>query len=95
MAHDGKIRFGIFSPLSGLTFDALTARANLAERLGYHSIWLDDHMWTRAMPEIDHLDCVAALAAAGRAYRAIAAGHPGDLQRLSQSGDAGQVAVRS
>jgi F420-dependent oxidoreductase-like protein len=63
MAHDGKIRFGIFSPLSGLTFDSLTARASLAERLGYHSIWLDDHMWTRGVPEIDHLDCVAALAA--------------------------------
>ena len=63
MAHDGKIRFGIFSPLSGLTFDSLTARADLAERLGYHSIWLDDHMWTRGVPEIDHLDCVPALAA--------------------------------
>ena len=50
MAHDGKIRFGIFSPLSGLTFDSLMARAGLAERLGYHSIWLDDHMWTRGDP---------------------------------------------
>jgi len=63
MAHDGKIRFGIFSPQAGLSFDALAARAALAERLGYHSIWLDDHMWTRAMPELDHLDCLPALAA--------------------------------
>ncbi|MGO9062617.1 MAG: LLM class flavin-dependent oxidoreductase [Candidatus Binataceae bacterium] len=63
MAHDGRIRFGLFSPLSGLTFDSLMARAGLLERLGYHSIWLDDHMWTRGVPEIDHLDCVPALAA--------------------------------
>jgi F420-dependent oxidoreductase-like protein len=63
MAQDGKIRFGIFSPQSGMTYDALTQRAALAERLGYHSIWLDDHMWTRALPELDHLDCVPALAA--------------------------------
>jgi len=63
MAHDGKIRFGIFSPQSGLSFDSLAHRAELAERLGYHSIWLDDHMWTRAMPELDHLDIVPTLAA--------------------------------
>jgi probable F420-dependent oxidoreductase len=63
MAHDGKIRFGLFSPLSGLTFDSLMARAGLIERLGYHSIWLDDHMWTRGVPDIDHLDCIPALAA--------------------------------
>ena len=63
MAHDGKIRFGLFSPLSGLSFEALMARAGLLERLGFHSIWLDDHMWTRGVPEIDHLDCIPALAA--------------------------------
>ena len=39
------------------------ARAGLLERLGYHSIWLDDHMWTRGIPELDHLDCIPALAA--------------------------------
>jgi probable F420-dependent oxidoreductase len=63
MAHDGKIRFGIFSPQSGLSFDSLLQRAQLAERAGYHSIWLDDHMWTRAMPELDHLDVIPTLAA--------------------------------
>ncbi len=61
MAHDGKIRFGIFSPQSGLSFESLLARAQMCERLGFHSIWLDDHMWTRAMPELDHLDVIAAL----------------------------------
>ncbi len=63
MAHDGKIRFGLFSPQSGLGFDSLAARAQLCERLGFHSIWLDDHMWTRAMPDLDHLDVIPALAA--------------------------------
>ena len=37
MAHDGKIRFGMFSPLSGLTFDALMARAGFA-RVGSDTI---------------------------------------------------------
>ncbi len=63
MANDGKIRFGIFSPQSGLSFDSLLARAQLCERLGFHSLWLDDHMWTRARPELDHLDVIPALAA--------------------------------
>ena len=63
MAHDGKIRFGIFSPQSGLGFDSLLQRAQLAEQVGYHSIWLDDHMWTRAMPDLDHLDVIPTLAA--------------------------------
>lgn len=63
MAHDGKIRFGIFSPQSGLGFDSLLQRAQLAEQVGYHSVWLDDHMWTRAMPELDHLDVIPTLAA--------------------------------
>ncbi len=62
MAHDGKIKFGLFSPQSGLAFGSLLARAQLAERLGFHSIWLDDHMWTRAMPELEHLDVIPALA---------------------------------
>ncbi len=74
MAHDGKIRFGIFSPQSGLTFDSLLQRAQLAEQVGYHSIWLDDHMWTRAMPELDHLDVIPTLAALATATQRLRLG---------------------
>ena len=62
MAHDRKVKFGIFSPQHGSSFDSLIERAVLVERLGYHSLWLDDHMWLRAMPELDHLDLLPALA---------------------------------
>jgi len=56
-----KIEFGIFSPHAGMSFKALVDRANLAERLGYHSLWLVDHFWNRGVPEADLLECTAAL----------------------------------
>src|SRR5260370_16734076 len=56
-----KIEFGIFSPHAGMSFKALVDRANLAERLGYHSLWLVDHFWNRGVPEADLLECTAAM----------------------------------
>jgi len=56
-----KIEFGIFSPHAGMSFKALVERANLAERLGYHSLWLVDHFWNRGVPEADLLECTAAM----------------------------------
>jgi len=56
-----KIEFGIFSPQAGMSFKALVDRANLAERLGYHSLWLVDHFWNRGVPEADLLECTAAM----------------------------------
>src|SRR6266478_3199939 len=67
-----KIEFGIFSPHAGMSFKALVERANLAERLGYHSIWLVDHFWNRGVPEADVLECtttMGALAAATSTLR--------------------------
>jgi len=58
-----KIEFGLFSPQAGMSFQALLERAAILEKLGYHSMWLVDHMWTRAMPELDHLESMAALSA--------------------------------
>jgi len=58
-----KIEFGLFSPQAGLSYQALLARASTLEKLGYHSMWLVDHMWTRAMPEADLLECMALLSA--------------------------------
>jgi F420-dependent oxidoreductase-like protein len=60
-----KIEFGIFSPHAGMSFKALVDRANLAERLGYHSLWLVDHFWNRGVPDADLLECTAALSALG------------------------------
>ncbi|HVA81512.1 MAG TPA: TIGR03560 family F420-dependent LLM class oxidoreductase [Candidatus Binataceae bacterium] len=57
-----KAQFALFSPQAGMNFKALTERALLCEKLGYHSIWLVDHMWTRGMPDRDHIECLTAMA---------------------------------
>jgi len=58
-----RVEFGLFSPQAGMSYQALLERATLLEKLGYHSMWLVDHMWTRAMPDLNHLECMAALSA--------------------------------
>jgi F420-dependent oxidoreductase-like protein len=58
-----KAQFALFSPQAGQSWHQLEERAHRCEKLGYHSIWLVDHMWTRAMPDLDHLECMAALSA--------------------------------
>src|SRR5215813_9758070 len=62
-----KAQFAVFSPQAGLSWKALLDRATVCEKLGYHSIWLVDHMWTLAMPEIDHVECLTAMAGLGAA----------------------------
>lgn len=56
-----KAKFGLFSPQAGMTFKGLVERAQLAERLDYHSLWLVDHFWTRGLPDLDHLECLTAM----------------------------------
>ena len=55
--------FALFSPQAAMSCAALIDRARLAEKLGYHSLWLVDHMWTRGMPELDHLECLTMMTA--------------------------------
>ena len=51
-----RIKFGLFAPQVGAPFSAIKERAQLADRLGYHSIWFVDHMWSRGIPDLDHLE---------------------------------------
>jgi F420-dependent oxidoreductase-like protein len=60
-----KIEFGLFSPLAGLGWKAVTERAIKIEKLGYHSIWVTDHFWNRGVPEADVLECTSAMSALG------------------------------
>jgi len=50
------IKFGLWAPQVGVPFATLKERAQLADRLGYHSIWFVDHMWSRGLPDLDHLE---------------------------------------
>ncbi len=58
-----KVDFALFSPQAGQSAKALFERAALCERLGYHSLWLVDHFWTRGMPELDHVEALTMMSA--------------------------------
>ena len=59
----GQIKFGLFVPQVGLPFGAIKERAQLADRLGFHSLWFVDHMWSRGLPDLDHLEAWTLMAA--------------------------------
>lgn len=50
------IRFGLFFPQVGLPFPVIQQRARVADRLGFDSILFVDHMWSRGVPDLDHLE---------------------------------------
>jgi F420-dependent oxidoreductase-like protein len=51
-----RTKFGIFLPQVGVPFGVIKERAQLADRLGFHSLWFVDHMWSRGLPDLDHLE---------------------------------------
>ena len=51
-----RIKFGLFLPQVGLPFTVIKERVQLAERLGFHSVWFVDHMWGRGLPDFEHLE---------------------------------------
>jgi F420-dependent oxidoreductase-like protein len=51
-----RIKFGLFLPQVGLHFGVIKERAQLADRLGFHSVWFVDHMWSRGLPDLDQLE---------------------------------------
>ena len=59
----GKIEFAFWSPQAGATVKTLLDRAELAERLGYHSMWLVDHFWTLGLPDLDLLEAIPMMSA--------------------------------
>jgi alkanesulfonate monooxygenase SsuD/methylene tetrahydromethanopterin reductase-like flavin-dependent oxidoreductase (luciferase family) len=70
-----ELRFGFFLPQINLPFPEIEARARCAEQLGYHSLWLMDHLATPAAEESDCLEAwTLATAIAARSER-IRIGH--------------------
>lgn len=51
-----RVRFGLFLPQVGVPFGVIKERVQLADRLGFHSVWFVDHMWSRGLPDLDHLE---------------------------------------
>jgi F420-dependent oxidoreductase-like protein len=58
-----KVEFAFWSPQAGATVKTLLDRAEMAERLGYHSFWLVDHFWTIGMPDVDLLEAITMMSA--------------------------------
>jgi len=58
-----QIRFGLFAPQVGVPFGPIKKRAQLADRLGFDSYWLVDHMWSRGLPDLDHLEAWTVMSA--------------------------------
>jgi F420-dependent oxidoreductase-like protein len=62
-----RVRFGIQTPLEGASFAALVRHWQVAERLGYDSVWLDDHFYGVVTPAWDDaLECWTLMAALAR-----------------------------
>ncbi|GIW43632.1 MAG: LLM class F420-dependent oxidoreductase [Candidatus Binatia bacterium] len=51
-----SLRFGLFMPQVGQTWEAIRDTAILADEIGFDSVWFVDHMWMRGLPELDHLE---------------------------------------
>ena len=87
-----KIQFALFSPQAGQSWHQLEERAHRCEKLGFHSIWLVDHMWTGGMPDLDHHECLALMAGLAAKTEKIRIGTLVHVQLVSQSGAAGEDA---
>ncbi len=58
-----NIRFGIFAPQVGQTWPQIRELAQAADKFGFDSIWLVDHMWMRGLPDLDHLEAWTVMSA--------------------------------
>ena len=64
---EATIRFSIQTPLEGASFAILARHWQAAERLGYDSVWLDDHFYGVVTPPSDDaLECWTLMAALAR-----------------------------
>lgn len=55
--QERELHFGVFVPQIRLPWTEIEARTRCAEQLGYHSLWLMDHLVT---PVTEELDCLEA-----------------------------------
>jgi F420-dependent oxidoreductase-like protein len=69
------LRFGIQTPQEGATYGALAAHWREADALGYHSVWLDDHLYSVVRPPGEpQMEAWTLLAALARETRRIELG---------------------
>ncbi len=57
------VEFGLEVPQGGLPWPMCLEFAKAADRLGYHSLWLSDHMWIPGLPDLDYHEAIAMMGA--------------------------------
>jgi alkanesulfonate monooxygenase SsuD/methylene tetrahydromethanopterin reductase-like flavin-dependent oxidoreductase (luciferase family) len=67
--------FGVFLPQLRMSFATIEAKVRVAEELGYHSVWLMDHLAAPAAPEHDTLEGWTLAAALAARTTSIRLGH--------------------
>ncbi|MFM7143179.1 MAG: LLM class F420-dependent oxidoreductase [Alphaproteobacteria bacterium] len=98
MSGTRRIRFGIQTPQEGASWEALAAHWKEAERLGYDTVWLDDHFHGVVTPPgADQLEAWVTMAALARETSTIRFGtlvfcnsyrHPSLTAKMAASLDA-------
>lgn len=63
MEQAKRANFGLMFSQSGLNADTLMARARLADKFDYHSVWVADHFWPAVQAERDQLECLTLMSA--------------------------------
>lgn len=91
-----RIKFGLFLPQVGVPFEVIRERVQLADRLGFHSVWFVDHMWSRGLPDLDHLEAWTVMSATAAVTQRLGIGtlvlcnsyrHPALLAKMAASLD--------
>src|SRR3990172_3333375 len=68
------VKFGLFFPQVGLGFPAIRDRVQVAEQLGFDSVFFVDHMWSRGLPQLHHLEAWTLMTATAVATQHIRVG---------------------
>ncbi|GIW42445.1 MAG: LLM class F420-dependent oxidoreductase [Candidatus Binatia bacterium] len=74
MRKPRKTKVGLFFPQVGVPFPTMRERVVYADRLGYDSVWVVDHMWARGIPDVDHLEAFTVMTALAAATERIRVG---------------------
>ncbi len=91
-----KVQFGVYIPQLGFPFEEIRHRVQVAERLGFHSVWFMDHLYPPGMPKVPSFEAwttVSVLAAVTERIRfghlVLASGfrHPALLAKMATSLD--------
>ena len=84
------VDFGVMLPQIKRSWEETKAAAMEMDRLGYHSVWFNDHLYGIPMPQIPIMEAWTALSAVGAITTRVELGTLGQPDRLSQSGAAGE-----